>query len=328
MLRHTALVAKGIWPAAMDGEAPPEIQVYSDREIEAAAIVRWLSRAPASEPGPLEAEARAHFNDSPATASADKPAAEPQQADASGPVAASAVAIMSEVEDLGASSAMREFLRAHRREYKAAAAQAEQRLQRLAADWQTYTGSAIGRQRVKLPLSDSLNEPRCMVASPARRLAVHAIATQTADYDLFIASGLPNALVSTTLPKRPDRNQALIEAVRKDIVFAVFSRIAALSSGAEEETLVLRRAAAEGHPLASVLAKRLAAFESNRVRYPTLNDFLSQLLTGLRADQLDDTPALENAAANCGWLAPVSLATAELHGRSTPLTANHAAPLK
>ena len=70
---------------------------------------------------------------------------------------------------------MREFLRAHRRDYKAAAVHAEQRLQRLAGDWQIYTGSTIGRQRVNLRLSTSLSEPACTIAPSTGARALHAM---------------------------------------------------------------------------------------------------------------------------------------------------------
>ena len=127
----TALVAKGIWPAAMDGATQPEIQVDSDPKHEAAAIVELLGRAPASEPGAFEAAARAYFSERPATPSADNPATGLERNDAPGTASASAAGTVTDVEDLAASSRMREFLRAHRRDYKAAAVHAEQRLQRL-----------------------------------------------------------------------------------------------------------------------------------------------------------------------------------------------------
>ena len=311
MIRDTALVAKGIWPAAMDGATQPEIQVDSDPKHEAAAIVELLGRAPASEPGAFEAAARAYFSERPATPSADSPATGLERNDASGTASASAAGTATDVEDLAASSRMREFLRAHRRDYKAAAVHAEQRLQRLVGDWQIYTGSTIGRQRVNLRLSNSLSEPACTIAPSTGARALHAIAVQPADYDLFIMSGLPQALVTMRPPTRSGSNRAfaeLIEGVRTDIVFAVFSRVAALSSGSDEQALVLRLAAAEGHPLVPILAKRLEAFESNRAQYPTFSDFLPRLLIGLPLDQLRKTPTLDDAN-KCSWLNPASIAS-------------------
>jgi hypothetical protein len=311
MIRDTALLAKGIWPATMDGATQPEIQVDSDPKHEAAAIVELLGRAPAFEPGAFEAAARAYFSERPATPSADSPATGLERNDASGTASASTEGTATDAEDLAASSRMREFLRAHRRDYKAATVHAEQRLQRLAGDWQIYTGSTIGPQRVNLRLSNSLSELPCTTAPSTGTRALHAIAVEPADYDLFIMSGLPQALVTMRPPTRSGSNRALaqlIEGVRTDIVFAVFSRIAALSSGSDEQAFVLRLAAAEGHPLASIFAKRLEAFESNRVQYPTFSDFLPRLLMGLPLDQLRKTPTL-NDANKCSWLNPASIAS-------------------
>jgi hypothetical protein len=316
-LHDTALVAKGFWPAPMEGAVLPEIQVGSDPKLEAAAIVELLGRTPTSQPSAFEAAARAHFQPS-AIMSADKLAFDTEANVSSVTPAEAGI----DLEDLAASGRMREFLRAHRRDYKAAAARAEQNLQRLAADWQTYTGSAIGTQRVNLRLSDSLTEPLCMAPSTG---ASAPRAIQAADYELFVASGLPNSLVTMAPRARLGDSQSLaklIEAARTDIVFAVFSRIAAFSSGADDQALVLRRAAAEGHPLASLLAKRLEAFESDRARYPTLNDFLPQLLTGLRLEELSNGPTLDQAATKCGWLTPVSIASADIQGRPVVLTAS------
>lgn len=316
-LRDTALVAKGIWPAPMESAVLPEIQVVSDPKLEAAAIVELLGRTPASEPSSFETAARAHFQPS-AIVSTDKLAFDAEGSDSS----VTAAEAGTDLEDLAASSRMREFLRAHRRDYKAAAVRAEQSLQRLAADWQTYTGSAMGTQRVNLRLSDSLTEPRCMAPSTG---ASASPTIQTADYELFIASGLPNSLATTAPRARSGDSQTLaklIEAARTDIVFAVFARIAAISSGAEDQALVLRRAAAEGHTLASTFAKRLEAFESDRARYPTLNDFLPQLLTGLRLEELNNRPAIDDTPSSCGWLAPVSTASADVHDRPVALTAS------
>ena len=316
-LRDTALLAKGIWPAPMEGAVPPQIQVISDPAVEAAAIVQLLGRAPASQPSAFEAAARFHFQPS-ATPSADKPAFDTEDADAS----VTKTAVVADIEDLAASDTMREFLRAHRRDYKAATVRAEQDLQRLAGNWQTYTGSTIGKQRVNLRLSDSLTEPRCMAPSTG---AAAARATQPGDYELFIASGLPNALVTTSRPKGSGDNHSLaklVEAVRQDIVIAVFSRIAALSSGADEQSIALRRALAAGHPLAALLAKRLEAFESNRARYPALNDFLPELVAVLRLDELNKNPSAGDVESGCGWLAPVSIASADIHGSPIALTAS------
>ena len=316
-LRDTALVAKGIWPTPMEGAAPPEIEVAADPKLEAAAIVALLGRTPGSQPSAFEVAARAHFQQSEAV-SADKLAFDTEATDSSVTPAVSDA----DLEDLATSSRMREFLRAHRRDYKAAAARAGLSLQRLAADWQTYTGSAMGKQRVNLRLSDSLTDPHCM--APSTGVTVSR-AIQPADYELFIASGLPNSLVAMAPRTSSGDVQTLaklVEAVRQEIVFAVFSRIAALSSGADDQALVLRRAAAEGHPLASTLAKRLEAFESDRARYPTLSDFLPQLVAGLRLDELSNRSSGDEVVPSCGWLPPISIAIADTRGPAAALTAS------
>ena len=304
LLRDTALVAKGIWPSPMEGMTAPEIEVSSDARLEAAAIVELLGRAPASEPSAFEAAARAHF-EPPATVSADKLAFDSETGNSA--EAPTAPAAMTVGEDLASSSRMREFLRAHRRDYKAAATQAGEALQRLAAGWQTYTGSAIAPQRVKLLLSNSLIEPRCK-AAPMAGLSLHAIAIQPWDYRLFIASGLPNGLVAA----KSKESRALakrVETVRTDLVFAVFARIAALSGGPKEQALALRFAATEGRPLVLVFVKRLETFERNRMQYPSLSDFLPELLKDLPAEQPSDAAAADDAT--CGWAAPVLIASAD-----------------
>jgi hypothetical protein len=325
MLRVTALVAKGIWPGAMDAATRPEIQVNIDSQLEAAAVVELLGREPASEPSPFERAARAHFSHPLATDSPDKPEASTQVNEELATPVDSAVDAGTELEpgDLAASSAMRQFLHAHRRDYQAAAVQAERKLQQLAGDWQTYTGATIGPQRVKLQLSGSLNEPRCM-APPSGPRALHAIAVGPVDYDLLIASGLPNALVTMRQSARSRDNRELarlIEVVRADIVFAVFSRIEALAKGSDEQAAVMRLAAAEGRPLVPVLAQRLEAFENNRAKYPTLSDFLPQLLTGLPIDQLSNTQALDDATSRCGWSPPLSIASVAIDDRPASLMA-------
>ena len=326
MLRATALVAKGIWPATMEAATRPEIQVRMDPQLEAQAIVELLGREPASEPSSFEAAARAHFGNRFATGSPDGPTVTAEKDGLETPVVpAAARSDEPESADLAPSSAMRQFLRAHRHDYQAAAVRTEQKLQQFAADWQTYSGTTIERQRLKLQLSDSLNQQRCLVGPPTGPRALHAIAVRQADYDLLMASGLPNSLVTMKRSTKTGDNRALaslLEAVRADIVFAVFSRIEALSEGPEEQALVLRLAAAEGRSLVPVLANRLKAFENDRVRYPTLSDFLPQLLIGLPIDQLGNTPAMNDATIGCrAFPSPIGIASAVIDGKPASLIA-------
>ena len=74
-----------------------------------------------------------------------------------------------------------------------------------------------------------------------------------------------------------------IRESKREIVLAVFARIAALSGSKDEAAGLLRNAEQDGDSLVTLYYQRLASFERQRDHYATLREFLPHLVRGLPA---------------------------------------------
>jgi hypothetical protein len=107
--------------------------------------------------------------------------------------------------------------------------------------------------------------------------------TGTAADDL-IDSGLGSKIFAASPRRGPEASAyAAVSSdhLQQQIIRAVFVRAAALSVGEPAAEEAARREVARGNTLVPILAERLRAYEMHRDKYPTLLQFLPELIKGI-----------------------------------------------
>ena len=279
LLRATALVAHGIWPHG-DGTAVGSVQVEVGERTEALGILHLLEQDAAPEPSGFEASIRAHFADW----TPESLASEPSVGAGAEEVADSGTGQKPDWRTLVTSAAFRTFFRAHGSEYKTAAASLSRMLDVGVTDWMTYTGTPVEPQPVSISLAWGVAEPQCATlesqqwgGSERRSTPQQPLPEMPA---ILIGSGVADDLVSSLTP-RGHKPSAKLMSIKRDLIYAVFARSAALAQGPDAEKIVLRQALDDGALLAPVLARQLHYFEKNRAQYPSLAKFAGILITHL-----------------------------------------------
>src|SRR5205085_12622596 len=102
--------------------------------------------------------------------------------------------------------------------------------------------------------------------------------------ELFFTAGFASDQLESAPASRSE--QMLLRESEREIVQAVFARVAALSDSKEAAATLLRNAERQGNSLVPLYYQRLASFVRQRDQFPTLREFLPYLVRGLSEENL------------------------------------------
>jgi hypothetical protein len=184
------------------------------------------------------------------------------------------------------SRTVQQFMHANRRLYADVAVRAEVIAAQGAAEWATYTGLGVRAQKVVLSPAVGLADDGCQLA--LARLGKNRLVawpgTELTPSELFLQAGFARDQFESAPASVSER--AMLAASERQIVLAVFARVAALSQGDKAAEAALRDAAGHGDALVPLYYRRLITFEHRRDQFPTLREFLPYLVRGLRPQSI------------------------------------------
>jgi hypothetical protein len=300
-LRAAALMAHASLADGGDALAELGIELTSDPEIELIGVIGTLA-SDAERSNRYQRDIQAYFG----PASADPAVQLLRNGETAAPGAQEPPEAKTFAQSLGEfkdSSEFGRFYAGHRKFYREALAQAARELTPAVIAWESYTGVPVRGRRIAVGIGLSDPSSICLAGKLSATPFWVSSAGKAAS-DNFVDAGLADGILQPRKPDRGRRTTPTIEpSLELEIVRAVFIRIAASEAG---------RAVAFSGPTSSdaqvsAIAARLKNFERNRDRYPTLAEFLPELLKGRlarrsapAADQKtrpDRCPATEIASA-------------------------------
>jgi hypothetical protein len=274
-LRAAALMAHAGFADGGDALAELGIELTSDPRIELIGVIGTLASPDAERGDRYSRDVRAYFggaSEDPAVqllrnGQVDLPGGEAQ------PDAQTLTQSLGEFND---SSNFGAFYAGHRKFYREALAQAARELTPAVIAWESYTGIRVRGRRIAVGIGLADRASICLAGKLAATPFWVSSAGKPAS-DNFVDAGLADEILQPQEPRRRRTRALRIDpSLEREIVRAVFIRIAASEAG---------RAVAFSEPTSSdalvlAIAARLGSFERNRDRYPTLAEFLPELLKG------------------------------------------------
>jgi hypothetical protein len=215
------------------------------------------------------------------------------------------------LRDFARSSEFPRFFAGHKPFYSSVIRRTQANAAMTRAYWETYTGLPLADRKLVLSsLATGNASGKCGTVQPASAsvLSIGTLA-QASQADTFLSTeGTQAGLDKPRSNQQPAAPWLVLAdpAVKQQVIRAVFTRVAALLEGDAAGRLAVQREVRGGYAMVPAFDARLRYYEAHRDQFPTLADFLPQLIAGGSKNDPTNSavtavdPGLKALAGACG----------------------------